>query len=203
MIMMKNGKKIVLASGSPRRRTLLERLGFTCEIVISTVDEMALMKQGGTPGELAERCALAKAKEVAVRAGANTLVLGADTVVALDGAIFGKPDDRNEARLMLENLSGREHTVITGVALVGSDEGIEYVDHEITLVRMGHYGPALIEAYLDTEEPLDKAGAYGIQGYGGILVEGIEGCFFNVMGLPLFRLERLLNKLGLSLMPGG
>ena len=201
--MEKNTKKVLLASGSPRRRLLLDRLGFTCETAVSTVDEIALMKQGGSPAELAERCALAKAKEVALRIGANALVLGADTVVALDCEVFGKPDDRNEARRMLENLSGREHTVITGVALVDLENKIEYVDHEVTRVRMGHYDSAMIEAYLDTEEPMDKAGAYGIQGYGGILVEGIEGCFFNVMGLPLFRLERLLNKRGLSLMPGG
>ena len=194
-------KKLVLASGSPRRRNLLERLGFPCDVITSTIDEAALLKRGGKPPTLAERCALAKARNVAAGIGRKAVVLGADTIVAMNEVVFGKPDNRAEARQMLATLSGKWHTVVTGLAVIVVEENKEYIDHEITRVRMGPLDEALITAYLSTGEPMDKAGAYGIQGYGGVLVEKIEGCFFNVMGLPLFKLERMFEKCGLSLIP--
>lgn len=199
---MAKSKKLVLASGSPRRKILLSRLHMDFQVIVSDIDEREYLKPGKKPEEMAVACALAKARDVAGRIDCAAVVLAADTVVALDDVIFGKPDDVAEAQKMLCELSGRTHTVVTGLAVLDTAQDAEYVGHEMTRVRIGELTPATIEAYIATGEPMDKAGAYGIQGYGGILVQGIEGCFFNVVGLPLFRLQRLFETCGLSLLPG-
>ncbi len=172
------------------------------QVMVSDIDESEYLKSGKKPEEMAVACALAKARDVAGRIDCTAVVLAADTVVALDDVIFGKPDDVDEARKMLGKLSGRTHTVVTGLAVLDTAQDAEYVGHEVTRVRIGELTTGTIEAYIATGEPMDKAGAYGIQGYGGILVKGIEGCFFNVVGLPLFRLQRLFETCGLSLLPG-
>lgn len=182
---------LILASNSPRRRELLDQVGIAYIPDPAQVDESAL------PGELAEeyvqRIALAKAVDTAARHKSG-LVIGADTVVVLDGDILGKPASRDDAVRMLSVLSGRSHRVITGVSLVDAATGKSAVGFEVTEVRMRALSQAEIEAYVSTGEPMDKAGAYGIQGRAGLFVEGVTGCFFNVVGLPLARLDRMIGE---------
>jgi septum formation protein len=150
------------------------------------------------PGPLAEavrRLALDKARSVAARLGEG-VVLGADTIVVLEGEALGKPADPEEARAMLRRLRGREHKVITGVAVVDARSRREASTTVVSRVRMADYGEADIEAYVASGEPLDKAGAYAIQGRGGALVAGWEGSFTNVVGLPLDETARLLAAFG-------
>lgn len=154
----------------------------------------------GASEEAVKALALAKARAVAARVEAGT-VLAADTVVVLAGAIFGKPGDPEDARRMLRALRGRWHEVITAVALVEAPAGRETSAAVLTRVRMGDYADAEIEAYLATGEPYDKAGAYAVQGAGGRLVARVDGCYTNVVGLPLTTTRRLLVEWGI--IPGG
>lgn len=186
---------LVLASASPRRRELLERLGVEFRTVPAEVDERPIAEQVREPARLVTLLAETKAKAVA-REHPRALVIGADTVVVLDGEILGKPSDAREARRMLARLSGRTHHVYTGVAVVDGESGRSESCAEVTAVTFGRLTDEQIERYVQTGEPLDKAGAYGIQGIGATLVERVEGCFFNVVGLPLFRLSRLLEAFG-------
>lgn len=186
-----SGPGLILASGSPRRRQLLERLGLRFTVEPADVDE------SGRPGEAApehvERLALEKARSVAAR-HPGALVIGGDTVVVLDGAILTKPADAADAVGMLMRLQGRKHRVETGVAAVLDDRSaaaVVGVD-----VRFREFDRVTAEAYVATGEPLDKAGAYGIQGRGSVLVESIRGDFFAVVGLPVARLSALLEDLG-------
>ena len=153
-----------------------------------------------TPGPLADavaRLALDKARAVAARVREG-IVLGADTVVTIDGAALGKPADADDARAMLRRLRGREHEVVTGVAVVDAATGRTERTAVTSWVRMGAYGEPEIEAYVATGEPLDKAGGYAIQGAGGALVAGYEGSYSNVVGLPLVETARLLAAFGVA-----
>ncbi len=179
---------LILASGSPRRRELLEYI--TADFAVITRDTDETPPAGLSPRAGAEALALRKAKAVAAHYPDDT-VIGADTIVVLEGAVFGKPADEADARRMLAALSGREHTVFTGVAVV-SRMG-ETVFSEGTLVRFRPLSAADISAYAATGEPMDKAGAYGIQKKGALLIEGISGDFYNVMGLPVCRLSQVLR----------
>lgn len=190
---------LVLASGSPRRRELLRQAGIPFRVRPARVDEDALLASlppGLGPGGAVERLALAKAQDVAGRLRRPRLVLAADTTVVLDGEMIQKPRDEDDARRMLALLSGRTHEVFTGVALIGPAR--VRVAHERTRVTMAPLSPAVIERYVRTGEPMDKAGAYAVQGYGSLLVERIEGCYFNVVGLPLPLLARLLREFGVE-----
>lgn len=184
----------MLASASPRRRHLLEQLGLLFDVEPAAVDETPLPGEAPTP--YVRRLALEKARWVAGR-HPDALVIGGDTVVVLDGEILTKPDGPAEAVAMLVRLQGREHRVETGVAVVapGGSEAAEVVGVD---VRFRPFDRATAEAYVATGEPLDKAGAYGIQGYGAVLVDAIEGDFFAVMGLPVARVVALLGELGYS-----
>ncbi|MBC8366103.1 septum formation protein Maf [bacterium] len=179
--------RFVLASASPRRRELLSRLRFKIPYDISDYEES---NQAEDPREAARANALGKARDVAQR-HPGKLVIGADTVVILDGHILGKPKDEADAAGMLELLSGREHEVVTALALVGEGERVE---HSCTRVQFRDLSPAEIQAYVSSGEPMDKAGAYGIQGLAGQFVTRIEGCYFNVMGLPVELLTRMLRS---------
>jgi len=186
-------KRLILASASPRRRELLTNAGFEFEIVPSEIEEPGA--SGAPPGAFAERVAQLKAETVA-RTFASTykaVVLGADTIVVARGELLGKPHSPEEARAMLEKLSGRAHEVITGVALVGPG-GRCAVAHETTLVQFRELSAEEIAAYVASGEPLDKAGAYAIQGRASRFVTRIEGCYFNVMGLPVALVDRLLRQ---------
>ena len=189
---------LILASSSPRRSDLLAGLGLRFEAVPSRFPEQHEGRPGD-PARLVEALALGKAREVADRLGRG-LVLGADTVVIRDGEILEKPADAAEAGKMLAILAGRWHEVYTGLALVAPVTGNCLVEHERTRVKFRHLTPHEIEAYVQTGEPLDKAGAYGIQGLGAVLVERIEGCYTNVVGLPLARLAVMLREFGLEVL---
>lgn len=184
---------IVLASASPRRQELLRQIGCVFRVEASCAVEE---KAGMEPRDLVVRNALAKARDVAGR-NAGDAVIGADTIVVCDGRIFGKPADALEARDMLASLAGRAHEVYTGIALCA--EGRVYSDVVRTKVCLDALTRAEIEAYAATEEPLDKAGAYGIQGRAALFVTAIEGSYSNVVGLPLNALYRLAEKAGVRL----
>lgn len=184
--------RLVLASASPRRRQLLEQLGLAVEVRPADVDEAALEDE--TPGAHVERLARAKAEAVAA-VETDALVIGGDTVVVLDGEILTKPTNPADAVGMLLRLQGREHRVDTGVA-VTPPGGRTVAAVVSAAVRFRSFDRATAEAYVATGEPMDKAGGYGIQGYGSVLVEEVRGDYFAVMGLPLSRVVRLLEEVG-------
>lgn len=186
---------IILASQSPRRRELLGQMGITDFIIRPAVGEEK-MDPGLAPEKLVEALSRQKALEVAATAAPEDIVIAADTVVAIDGTVLGKPRSVQDAFAMLARLSGRHHTVYTGVTLCRGREVL--TEHEATAVRFRPLTHGEIEAYISTGEPMDKAGSYGIQGYGSLLVEGIEGDYFNVVGLPVCRLGKMLTRLGVD-----
>ena len=189
---------LVLASQSPRRRELLELMGLHHFLVRPARGEERA-PAGLGPGELVEYLSRQKAREVAGRSRPGELILGADTVVELEGRILGKPHSEEEAVEMLLSLSGRSHRVYTGLTLLRGE--VCRTEHEVTLVSFAPLSPQRARAYVATGEPMDKAGAYGIQGRGCVLVEGIRGDYYNVMGLPLCRLGRMLEEFGINCLP--
>ena len=183
--------RVILASASPRRRELLTLVGIAHEVRPANIDEAYLA--GETPREHAERLARAKAAAIDVN---DAVTIGSDTIVVVDGEVLGKPRDRQHAAEMLRRLSGRSHVVMTGVAVRWNGHiksGVEEVDVTFRRLRSDE-----IERYIDTGEPMDKAGAYGIQGYGATIVDRVDGDYFAVMGLALNRLVRLLRDVGLG-----
>jgi len=185
--------RIVLASQSPRRRELLSLIGIPHEVRPADLDESLL--PGESPTEHAERLARSKAETIAAREP-RAVVIGSDTIVVLDGDVLGKPRDTAEASAMLRRLSGRTHTVHTAVAV--ARDGRTVSDVESVEVTFRPLDDTQIEAYIATGEPMDKAGAYGIQGYGAVIVERVHGDYFAVMGLALGRLVSLLEAVGVS-----
>ena len=193
-----SNRDIVLASASPRRAALLRQIGLAFHVQPSALDEDGeLPAEGETPETYAARLALAKATEVADRLRRG-LVIGADTVVVSDDRVLGKPRDRTEAYTFLLSLAGRTHRVITGMAVVEAETGRAEVGTSVTRVRMRAFDAEEAAGYVASGEPLDKAGAYGIQGRGALLVEEIEGDYFTVVGLPLVLLAALLRRFGIS-----
>ena len=182
---------VILASQSPRRRELLTLVGIAHEVRPADINEAYL--SGEHPRAHAERLACEKASVVA-RDAPNALVIGSDTIVVVDGDVLGKPRDESEAAAMLTRLAGRSHTVVTAVAVQW--RGIERSAVEEVDVTFHPLSPAEIDAYVATREPMDKAGAYGIQGYGATIVSRVDGDYFAVMGLPLQRVVRLMADLG-------
>lgn len=206
-----DGLELILASRSPRRAELLTVAGIPHSVIPAgdVEAEMAaelatgLAGQEVDPAEYAVVLAEAKARDVA-RSHPGRLVLGSDTVVILDGEVLEKPTDRADAIGLLTRLSGRRHTVITSIALLGGpadrfgpceERPCGLSAWEATEVEFLDLDPAAIERYVGTGEPMDKAGAYGIQGYGALMVRQVQGCYFNVMGLPLARLGELLREI--------
>lgn len=188
---------IILASASPRRRELLENVGVSDMKIIPAHGEEHV-PEGATAAEAVAAISRAKAEEVAEQCASDDVIIAADTVVCLDGDILGKPHSEAEAEQMLSRLSGREHEVFTGVTVMRAGKTLCGVER--TAVRFRALTSAEIRAYVATGEPMDKAGAYGAQGVASLFVEGITGDFFNVMGLPMCRLGRMLNELGVSLL---
>lgn len=191
--------KLILASASPRRAQILRDAGVRFTALSTEIDEGRLP---GEPGEamvrrLAEAKALAALPRATVEAaGESCIVIGADTVVEIGGDVLGKPGTAEAARAMLQRLSGTRHRVLTGVAMLRLPDGAARVDVASTDVWFAAMTPAEIAEYVATGEPLDKAGAYGIQGFGGRFVERIDGCYFNIVGLPLALVYRTLKELG-------
>lgn len=191
--------KLVLASGSPRRRELLSSAGVEFEVLVSNVREEA------RPDEAAEtyvtRLADEKAADVATRRP-NSWIIAADTIVCLDHAILEKPRDRDDAIEILSSLAGREHLVYTGLTLRNENSGYRDTRVDTTRVRMSPLSRAEVEWYVDTGEPMDKAGAYAVQGVGALFIEEIHGNYTNVVGLPLSMLFDMMRKAGISPMGG-
>ncbi len=185
---------VILASESPRRRELLALIFNDFRVIPSQFDESE-MPPDLKPADHVVQSALMKARDVA-KAYPDSLVIGADTIVVVDGQILGKPENREDAARMLRMHSGRSHEVYTGVAV--TRKGIERAGVECTEVNFAELGEEVINRYVDTGEPLDKAGAYAIQGKGVVLVESIRGCYPNVVGLPLARLSRMLKEFGVE-----
>ena len=184
--------RVILASQSPRRRELLSLVGIAHEVQPADIDESYLA--GERPRDHAERLARGKAEVVAAREP-EAVVIGSDTIVVVDGDVLGKPTDANDAVRMLARLAGRSHVVITAVAVSWRGETRSAVEE--VGVTFHPLSRAEIDAYIATREPMDKAGAYGIQGYGATIVARVDGDYFAVMGLPLQRLIRVLGALGL------
>ncbi len=183
--------KLILASASPRRSQLLKQIGLEFEVIPSNVDESAIFMQDATEG--AKLAALSKARSV-VNQITEGLVIGADTVVVDAGEAIGKPKDMEDALRILTKLSGKTHEVITGVALIDVQTGREDVWAETTKVTFRELNEIEIREYVEVEKPLDKAGAYGIQERAAAFVSRVEGCYFNVVGLPLASLTEKLKR---------
>ena len=185
--------RVILASQSPRRRELLTLVGIPHEVRPADIDETVLAGEAPVP-----HCARLARTKAAVLASQepDALVIAADTIVVVDGNILGKPSDRTEAIAMLERLAGRAHTVYTAVAVAYDGRTASAVEE--VAVQFLPLTRTLIEAYVDTQEPMDKAGAYGIQGYGATIVARVDGDYFAVMGLPLARMVSLVRELGFT-----
>jgi len=188
--------RLILASTSPRRRELLALLGLPFEVAASRFDESSLSPEGLTPPDYVMTLARGKAAEVAARTESDALIIGADTTVELDGAFLNKPADDADAARMLRALSGRSHQVYTGLCLIqGATVRTAYAVTDVTFDTLSE---AVIDAYIATGEPQDKAGAYGIQGKALSFIPQIDGDYFNVVGLPVFLLCKLLPQFGVS-----
>ncbi|WP_041722570.1 Maf family protein [Caldicellulosiruptor saccharolyticus] len=196
-------KKVVLASSSPRRIELLKQFGIKFDIVPSNVDE--IIDPDLPPEKNAMNLAKKKAEEVFRRLGESakdSLIISADTIVFIEGTILGKPSNEEEAFYMLKKISAKRHTVFTGVCIIDDSCRQILVDFEKSYVYIKQMSDEEILRYIKTGEPFDKAGAYAIQGFGSLIVEKVEGCFYNVVGLPLYKLNTMLQKLGYDLMKG-
>lgn len=195
--------RIVLASSSPRRKELVASLGLSLPVYILSTDTDESIELGWKPDYIVEQLSLRKAS-AAVRMLQNesdnqpSLVVGADTIVVLDGEALGKPEDDADAVAALRRLQGRSHEVYTGVACLSAVTGEATVAHRMTRVWMKPLSDKQIEGYVATGEPRDKAGSYGIQGLGSTIVERIDGCYFNVVGLPLSLLSDMLARYDIS-----
>ena len=185
---------IILASQSPRRKELLKQMGLAYRVVVAEIDEH--MERDLPPDKLVEAISAEKAAAVAAGEGPESVIIAADTVVALDGEVLGKPHSEAQAAEMLGKLSGREHQVYTGFTVRQGERIV--TDHQRSEVRFRSLSDQEITAYIATGEPMDKAGAYGIQGLGSLLVEGIHGDYFNVMGLPVCMLGQTLKEFGID-----
>lgn len=187
--------KIILGSGSPRRRELLRRIGIT-DFTVSTPEVEERYPEGLSPAQIV--CHLSAIKSCAIESSEDDIVITADTMVFLDDKRLGKPADEGDALQMLTALQGRQHTVCTGVTVRRGKELLTEAEETAVFFRAATEEELL--AYIRSGEPMDKAGSYGIQGLGSLLVEKIDGDFFNVMGLPLLRLSRMLARFGVTLL---
>ena len=182
---------IILASASPRRKEILENVNVKFTVVASNIDEVILDNE--PPKELVMRLAFEKCMDVA-RKNEDALVIGADTIVVMDDQILGKPKNEEDAYNMIELLSNKKHQVITGISLINLSLDKKVIDYVVSEVTFKDLSKETIRDYINTKESLDKAGAYGIQGYGSLLVEIISGDYFNIVGLPISRISDLLKE---------
>lgn len=184
-------EEIILASSSPRRKEILEKYKIFPTIISSDIVEK--INIGEKPEQIAMSLAFQKAYNIS-KTYPDKIVIGADTIVCYKKQILGKPKDSDDAFRILKLLNGNEHNVITGISIIQYSSNIKIVDYENTIVKFRNLSDDKLKEYIHTNEPMDKAGAYGIQGYGALLVEKINGCYLNVVGLPLVKLDFLLNK---------
>ncbi len=190
--------KIILASQSPRREQLLQRLDYPFDIILPDIDE-SILDLDSDPEEYCTYLAKIKAKDISQHYP-NALVIGADTIVVLEDKILNKPDNRNQAEVMLKMLSGNTHQVFTGVCLKWLKNDIQHTFTEITKVTFRKLDKQDILHYVETYKPYDKAGSYGIQDWSAIFVKNIQGCYDNAMGFPLSKFYHELKKLGINLL---
>lgn len=191
--------KIVLSSKSPRRRQILENLGLTFENIECDVDE-TINEHLVDPGDIVKNLASRKASYAAKLLDYEACVIGADTIVVLNSKIMGKPRDKDDAVEMLRSLSGQWHNVYSGICVMNSITGEHYTDFDNTAVKIKELSDREIYRYVESGEPMDKAGSYAIQGKGSLIVERIDGCYFNVVGLPVFKLSKLMKKFNINLL---
>ncbi len=194
--------KLVLASASPRRIELLKLIGLDFDIMPANINENSdnFFEAGKYAIEMSRRKAVSVAEEIRTKVSGDTMVLGADTIVVTDDLILGKPADSTDAEHMLKLLENRWHEVITGITLVKTSNLEIISDKEVTRVKFSAFPKGFLDRYITSGEPFDKAGSYGIQGLGSLIVERIEGCYFNVMGLPLLKLSRMLERQGIEVL---
>jgi septum formation protein len=190
-------KKLVLASASPRRYDLLKQVGLDFEVIPADINETII--PGLSALEFVQNLSFEKAVHIAKKLTGDFIVIGADTVV-VKNVILGKPVDEKHAVKMLKLLQGDWHEVVTGITVYDTGSSKYIRNYEVTRVKMKDYKEDTIYSYIKTGEPLDKAGGYGIQGIGALLVERIEGCYFNLVGLPLVKLGSMLEELGLKVL---
>lgn len=190
-------KKIILASQSPRRKQLLEQIGLKFEIDPSNYEEDMTLKM--EPNKLAEFLSLGKAKDVAQK-HKDSIIISADTIVAIDGEVFGKPKTSERAKYMLQKFSGKAHSVITGFTIIDTEANKEITKSVETKVYFKNLSEKEIDAYIATGEPLDKGGGYAIQGLAALFVEKIEGDYFNIVGLPILSLTIELKDFGINIL---
>lgn len=191
---------IILASKSPRRQELLNMLGLNFTQISAEIDEIILPEE--LPNQAVQRIAVEKAKKVAEQVTNDSIIISADTIVVCNGIILGKPSNKEEAYKFLNLLSGKSHEVMTGVAINNTKTNNIEANVETTLVHFRSLTSIEINHYIATNEPFDKAGGYGIQGKGALLVEKISGCYFNVVGLPITTLYLMLKRQGVDLLGG-
>lgn len=195
---MNKNPHLILASGSPRRKEILEQIRLSFEVNVSDVDEK--ISECLSPQDMVEALAHRKAKAVAETCNHPcAIVIGSDTIVVLENQVLGKPKDEEDARRMLQLLQGKTHQVYTGISVIRVESGTiihECTRHNTTHVTMQPLSSEKIDWYVQTKEPMDKAGAYGIQGFGAVLIEKIDGCYFNVVGLSVPLLAEMLEELG-------
>ena len=190
-------KRLVLASGSPRRQDILKQLGLEFEVMISRINET--FPKGCSPEKAAVAVALRKTRDVMQKVKFPAIIIGADTIVVLKGEIMGKPADAGQAFEMISALAGKQHTVITGIAVADNTTGEERTGYQLTLVSMKEIPPDRIRKYITTGEPFDKAGAYAAQGKASLFIDEITGCYLNVVGLPVAKLDSMLRSMGVDL----
>ncbi|GIP31361.1 nucleoside triphosphate pyrophosphatase [Paenibacillus sp. J2TS4] len=193
--------RLILASTSPRRRELIRNLGLPYEVMASEADET--IEDGLTPGQIVETLSERKARAVYERLPAGPprqIVVGSDTIVVYNGRVLGKPEDRNDARRMLQMLQGSTHQVYTGIACIETGTGKSLIAHRMTKVVIKPLTESQIDHYIATGEPMDKAGSYAIQGIGATMVESIEGDYFNVVGLSLNLLSDMLQSFDIDVL---
>lgn len=191
--------RVILASASERRQELLKRVVKNFEIQVSNFDE-SIIKYYNNPEEFVMQLSNGKAEYVhnKLKKNENAIIIGCDTVVVIDNKVLGKPKDREDAYRMLKELSGNKHQVYSGLTIINTYDNKVIRDYVCTDVFFSSITDQNINEYIDTKEPFDKAGAYGIQGYGGVFVEKIIGCYYNIVGLPINKLKTMLTGMGVN-----
>lgn len=185
-------KKIILASSSPRRKEILERFGISPIVMKPNIEEKIIKED--KPIQIVMGLSFEKAYSISKQVGEGNVIIASDTIVVLEDKILGKPKDKKDAFRILKTLNGKKHSVITGVAIIESGTNVKVIDYEETLVEFKTSSDKKIKRYIETLEPMDKAGAYGIQGLGQLLVKRIEGSYLNVVGFPIEKVEEILSE---------
>lgn len=194
----KQAKKLILASASPRRKELLENLGYVFQIIPADIDET--INGTKSPKEIVKELALQKATYVADSVNYPAIIIGSDTIVVVDNTILGKPENNEDACNMLKLLSGRSHQVISGIAIIDNKSNKNIVDSISSDVYFRTISKEEITSYVKTGEPMDKAGAYAIQGLASTFIEKINGCYNNIVGLPIFKVTQALKEFDLDIL---